>query len=130
MMYRVRRRPQDQSSDEDEDEKLHCDEQQVIANDIQKRADIRMDFSMFKSNDVQCNKYEKADGVGIILKCSVLNRLAAAMRAYSNIKHRETLENDGHNVETQIQDPLLSDFVCNDYRMQFLEDFKHFIAEH
>lgn len=143
-MYQIRSRPKDQSSDEEEDVKEQSHPQSTF-NDVDvdlKESDDEtnnvstvhfdendddqkcIDFSMFESKENKCggNNNEK----GITEHCGALQRLGAALRAYSALN---SIYN-GDDDEMEPDHPTFIEFIGSEYRVQFLEDFNHFMAEH
>ena len=163
--HQIRKRPKDQSSDEDENEEnkkkdfitssppsvplngvaVDDEQKQSVSVDIAVGDGVDIvdsaeskeavsggvelvDFSMFRSATTRCggNSNSNSQGVvgGIVASCDALQRLGAALSAYSKIKSKD----DDDEIEPE--EPALSEFVGSDYRLQFLEDFNHFMAEH
>ena len=159
-MYQIRTRPKDQSSDEDENEQQHHRDKsmrsdlqkntdlQSVSNDIDdlKQPDNEnnnvstvhseenvddqksVDFSMFKSKGDECGGNDKANG--ITSHCDALQRLGAALSAYAVLNSMGQGVYDGDDDEMEPEMPTFSEFIGSEYRVQFLEDFNHFMAEH
>ena len=159
-MYQIRARPKDQSSDEDENEEkqqsatsiksaVQTDvDTQSVSKDIEdlkqpgdESNDVStvhtdgnnddqksIDFSMFKSKGNECGGNDKENG--IISHCDALQRLGKALRAYGvlNTMRQGVFNEDDDEMEPEI--PTFSEFIGSEYRVQFLEDFNHFMAEH
>ena len=155
-MYQIRSRPKEQSSDEDENEEKQPKEMtqkdinsQSVSNDIDvdlketddeknntstvhsdKKDDDQksVDFSMFKSKGTECGGNDKEEGV--VFHCAALQRLGAALKAYADMNRKLEATYNGNDDEIELEIPTFSEFVGSEYRVQFLEDFNHFMAEH
>ena len=134
-MHQIRSRPKDQSSDEEDSAKDNNDQSPISSvnrkNDepksvstvhfVGKNDGKISDFSMFKKNQMRC----KRDGdKGIVIQCDALQRLGAALSVYAAIN------NNGDDDEIESEDPIFAEFVGSEYRVQFIEDFNHFMEEH
>ena len=130
-MHQIRNRPKYQSSDEEEQEtndnvqsstsSVNPKERSVSAvHSDEKEIEQKIsDFSMFKINGILCGK----DGnKGIVEQCDALQRLGAALSVYSRM--------DNDDDDSELEDPVFSQFVGGQYRAQFLEDFNHFMQKH
>ena len=134
-MHQIRSRPKDQSSDEEDLEQDNNvqspissvnrknDEPKSVStvHSIGKNDGKISDFSMFKTKQMKCKK----DGdKGIVMQCDALQRLGAALSVYA------TVNNNGDDDEIESEDPIFAEFVGSEYRVQFMEDFNHFMEEH
>ena len=154
-MYNIRARPKDQSSDEDESDEqqqkgtasssVQSETQkdidpQSVSNDIdvdlketdhsdEKDDDQKSgDFSMFKSKSTECGGNGKEEGV--VFHCAALQRLGEALKAYAEMSRKLEAMNNGDDEEMEPEIPTFSEFIGSEYRVQFLEDFNHFMVEH
>ncbi|MCP4499527.1 MAG: hypothetical protein GY822_06125, partial [Deltaproteobacteria bacterium] len=100
----------------------------LAASDRKECAENVPSFSMFRGATTRCGGNGKSSG--IVSCCDALQRLGAALRAYSAMKSKERGRNEDDDDEIEPEEPALSEFVGSDYRLQFLEDFNHFMAEH
>ena len=128
----IRRRPKDQSSDEDGDDDENKEQPTPLTppstlSNVQRDGDKSVDFTMFKEKGTRCGNDQNK---GVIAECDALQRLAAALRAYSAMKELEGQQDDDEDDEMRPEHPALSEFLGSDYRLQFLEDFNHFMARH
>ena len=87
-----------------------------------------VDFSMFKSKGNECGGNEQEKGA--VFHCAALQRLGAALKAYSAMNRKHEALYNGNDDEMEPDIPSFSEFVGSEYRVQFLEDFNHFMAEH
>ena len=79
------------------------------------------DFSMFKTNQMRC---KKGGDSGFVMHCDSLKRLGAALSVYA------TINDNGDVDEIESENPIFAEFVGSEYRVQFMEDFNHFMEEH
>ena len=159
-MYQIRARPKDQSSDEDDNEdkqqsvtSLQSDLQkdidpQSVSNDIGnlKHSEDEnnnvssvhsngndddekfVDFSMFQSKENECGGNDNKNGIAT--HCDALQRLGKALRAYDVLNSMEQGIYNGDDDEMEPEIPTFSEFIGSEHRVQFLEDFNHFMTEH
>ena len=148
-IYQVRARPKDQSSDEDENEEkqqsatsMQSDlpkevDTQSVSNDIDDLKqhfdgnDVEqksVDFSMFQSKGNKCGGNVKE--TGIVHCCDAVKRLGAALQAYSVLNSKLCPPYNGNDDEMEPEIQTFSEFVGSEYRLQFIEDFNHFMEVH
>ena len=134
-MHQIRSRPRDQSSDEEDSEKdqnlqppissvnRKNDEPKSVStvHSIGKNGRKISDFSMFKKNQMRC---EREMDKSIVIQCDALQRLGAALSVYA------TINNNGGDDEIESEDPIFTEFVGSEYRVQLMEDFNHFMEKH
>ena len=90
---------------------------------------ISVDFSMFESNiATECGGNDKDKG--ILSHCKAMQRLGEALRAYLIINSRLHALHNGNYDGIDLETATFTDFIGSGYRVQFLEDFNHFMAEH
>ena len=158
-MYTIRTRPKDQSSDEDENDEQQKREITSSSIQFETEKDIEVDdavdvkhpddvnnnistvhsdeneddqksvdFSMFKSKDTECGGNDKEKG--LVFHCAALQRLGAAIKAYATMNRKLEATHNGDDDEIVPEIPTFSEFIGSEYRVQFIEDFNHFMAEH
>ena len=144
--YQIRSRPKDQSSDEDENEEnkqkdtipsptpsIHQtpdDEPQSVSNVIADDSNTvpavhsaASFLSIFKSTTMRCGGGNEQSN-GIVASCDALQRLMAALSVHWSIESEAERSGAGRDSVA------LSEFVASPHRLQFIEDFNHFMAEH
>ena len=86
------------------------------------------DFSMFKSKSTECGGNDKEEGV--VFHCAALQRLGEALKSYAEMIRKLEAMNNGDDDELEPEVPTFSEFIGGEYRVQFIDDFNHFMAEH
>lgn len=163
-MYKIRRRPKDQSSDEEESDQEDLkrrrspSKRSILRKRLQSQSSFNhinvdrkqtdkqqnnifnvhsdgngndqkvVDFSMFKSKWTRCLGNDKEKG--ITSHCKALQRLGAALKVYTILSSKMHPDYNGYDDEMDPEIQKFSEFVGSEYRVQFLEDFNHFMAEH
>lgn len=152
-MLPVRERPKEQSSDEDDTfdvdiqpagvgDLIDLDRQLTFVNVVASMNDggasnnPSVSSPILKSKESRCGNDKSKP---LIAQCDALHRLALAMKAYSTMvvrqEERQTSNSgdeaiDDLGVSESDHDSFPSEFIGSDSRVQFLDDFNHFIAKH
>ena len=99
-----------------------------VDSDGNKNNQKSVDFSMFQSKGTRCDGNDKEKG--IVPHCDAMQRLGEALKAYSMLNSRAQELYKGDDDEMEPEMPTFSEFIGSEFRVQFLEDFNHFMTEH